>query len=425
MVVGKILSKMDKRIREQGSRFQIRPYEREAEWVRDHFDLAVDNYAMALRNETYEFGKMTTAYVMESKRRKIDYPAHLADRVYEQAFVNVAGPLMISKMTADTYSGIKDRGTLRLVVKMERAVRKHPGWVKIQTDFEHFYQNINHDLLKRLIRNVFKDKKAIEFIDRIIDKFFPGLAIGRLISAYLANLFLSPLDHQLKEVEHVPFLFRYMDDIVCIVPTIQEARKVLKAIKAFADKNGLTIKRNARISYIEEGIDLCGYVFYPDCTRLRKSIKENMKRSIRKWWNADDATFKRKLASHFGWCKHADCRHLVRTAFGEKYYIFAKNMEYKKLADIRRHELWFGLPKTSRISIRALEDKEIIFFEYKRVTVKGEEKVAVRFAFPDNEQEMHLFLTRSAVVLDRLEKAVDNLPFIATIKHDKNYYYFE
>ena len=78
MVVGKILSKMDKRMREQGSRFQIRPYEMEAEWVRDHFDLAVDNYAMALRNETYEFGEMATAYVMESKRRKIDYPAHLA-----------------------------------------------------------------------------------------------------------------------------------------------------------------------------------------------------------------------------------------------------------------------------------------------------------------------------------------------------------
>lgn len=425
MVIGKILSKMEKRMREQGVRFKARPYETEAEWVRDHIDQAVDGYAVALSTGTYEFGEMASAYVMERKRRKIDYPAHLADRIYEQAFVNVAGALMISKMTADTYSGIKGRGTRRIVDKIERAVRENPGWVRVQTDFEHFYQSIDHDILKRLIRNVFKDRKAVEFIDRIVDRFSPGLAIGRLISAYLANLFLTPLDHLLKETEHVPLVFRYMDDIVCIVPTIQEARKVLKTIKAFADENRLTIKRNARISRLDEGIDLCGYVFYPDHTRLRKSIKERMKRSIRRWRNADDATFKRKLASHFGWCKHADCRHLVRTAFGERYYIFAKNMEYKKLADIRRHELWFGLPKTARISIRALEDQEIIFFEFKRVTVRGEEKVAVRFAFPDNEQEMHLFLTRSAVVLDRLEKAADNLPFIATIKHDKNYYYFE
>ena len=83
------------------------------------------------------------------------------------------------------------------------------------------------------------------------------------------------------------------------------------------------------------------------------------------------------------------------------------------------------LPRDARVSIKELVGKEIVFFEYQDVTIKGEAKVAVKFAYPENDSEAHFFLTRSEVMKDRLAKTADLMPFVATVKNDKNYYYFE
>ena len=424
-VIGTTLSKMRKRQAMQGKKFRFKPCDLEARDIQEHFDEYVSSFQHALLNETYAFGEMTAATVREKKQRKIDYPVHLSDRIYHHCIVNVTGPLFIKKMTADTYGSLKGRGLTQVTKKIQKVLREHPDWYFLQTDFRHYYENVNHDWAKAEIRRVFKDEHVIRMYDTIIDHHWPGLAIGVFPSAYIANLHLNDLDHRLKEEAKVPFVFRVMDDIVCVIPTKADAWRIYKVIEDYGKERDLEVKNNFRIAPVSYGIDFCGYVFYPTHTRLRKSIKQQMKRNIRRWKKADDAVFKRKLASHFGWCSHANCRHLVRKSFGEKYYIFEKNMEYKRLSEIRRNELWFGLPKTARRSIRDLEDHEIVFFEFKYVTVKGEEKVAVRFSFPDNDQECHYFLTRSSVVRDRLEKASEALPFIATVKHDKNYYYFE
>ena len=77
------------------------------------------------------------------------------------------------------------------------------------------------------------------------------------------------------------------------------------------------------------------------------------------------------------------------------------------------------------MSIKELFNKEIIVFELMDVVIKGESKIAVRFAFVDSEDEMHYFITRSGVIAERLSMAKDDMPFIATIKEEKNYFKIE
>ena len=433
-------SSLKRNIRRRGSsnvRQRIRL--REMLSLEKNIDQYVSKYQDEFLMESYSFGKMIQAEVREPKLRKIDYPIHLRDRIYHHALMNIAGPLLISKMTADTYSSMKGRGILSLSKKLKYAISRHPDWYFVQTDFYHFYESIQHDILKEDLQRCFKDDKILRMFYKIIDNHQTGLAIGVSPSAYLANLYLSKLDHLLKEKERVPFVFRYMDDIVCLVPSKEDAHRIFRVIYNYGLSRGLKINNNWRISPVLVGIDICGYVFFPDHTLLRKSIKIRMKRSAKRNIKADDATFKRKLAPYFGWCKHADCRNLFKKVMADKIILFKDSLEsspskkegskYKRLSEIKAENgttnSWFGLSKNSRRSILDLLNKEIIFFEYMEVTVRGENKVAVCFAFPDRDEERLYFLTKSIVIKDRLEKEKDQLPFLATLKKENNYYCFE
>lgn len=174
-------------------------------------------------------------------------------------------------------------------------------------------------------------------------------------------------------------------------------------------------------------MDFMGYKFYPTHTLLRKRIKQHMQRRVRELAARDvsDEEFKRKTASFFGWCKHADCRNLLRTTFKEKLTLYANNMEFKRLSQIRDAENWFGLSREKRVSIESLFNADIIFFEHLITTIKNETKVVVKFAFPDSPEDYRYFITRSDVIRDRLERDKDVMPFIATIKKIKNYTAYE
>ena len=100
-------------------------------------------------------------------------------------------------------------------------------------------------------------------------------------------------------------------------------------------------------------------------------------------------------------------------------------MEYKRLSEIRESENWFGLPKSKRVSIKELFDKDVVFFDFLTATIRGEEKVVVKFGFPDNPEDYHMFITRSDVMKSRLERDRDVMPFVATINQVKNYTAYE
>lgn len=376
---------------------------------------------------SYAFSTMIELTVHEPKERTIRYPGRIEDRIIHHAVFNVLEPIFLSKFTADTYGSVEGRGAVGILKSISAVLAEHPDWYYVKTDIKKFYESIDHDLLKAQLRRTLKCKPTLAMLDKIIDSCGTGLAIGIYPSQYLANLYLSDVDHWAKEMQRVKHYYRYMDDIVALFPDKASAKAYLTALDKKLQEKELSLKPNARIAPVRTGIDFVGYVFFPTHIRLRKRIKERMKSRIRQLVRAgaDDETFKKQTASYFGWCKHANCRHLFRTAIGEKYYLYRKNMEYKKLSDIQAEANWFGLPRDARVSIKELVGKEIVFFEYQDVTIKGEAKVAVKFAYPENDSEAHFFLTRSEVMKDRLAKTADLMPFVATVKNDKNYYYFE
>ena len=91
-------------------------------------------------------------------------------------------------------------------------------------DLHHYYQSINHEVLKQKFRKVFKDPELLWLLDEIVDSINTateedlielslsgeievdpntGIPIGNYMSQYSGNFYLSSFDHWVKEELHV------------------------------------------------------------------------------------------------------------------------------------------------------------------------------------------------------------------------------
>ena len=93
----------------------------------------------------------------------------------------------------------------------------------VRTDIAAFYESIERDsLLRRIEHDQLLGASSKRFLRQILDSYgtLSGKAIGVPrgvgVSAYLAELYLRPLDEAVKEIEGVTLYCRYVDDIIAI-----------------------------------------------------------------------------------------------------------------------------------------------------------------------------------------------------------------
>lgn len=387
-------------------------------WIEEIRDMLV--------NETYEFHPLKRIVRYEPKERIIDYAITCPDKVLIGCVMNELKPMLVPKFTETTYSSIKGRGLRQCCNRIKKAVRRYPDAYYLQTDIRKFYPSIDHDICQQELSRYIKDAKCLRFLERLIGNYDNGIPIGISAGSYLGNMYLTRIDRWIYEELRPLAYVRYMDDQLMIFHSKEEAHKAKDKLRIKLSGLRLEMKNNARICPVNKGISMVGYVFYPTHTRLRKNIRESMKRKARRVAHLEGAEWKRQMASYHGWCTHGDCKHLMRKTFGNKYDLF---MEYKRLSEKKQQDNFFGLPKESRVSIRDLVGKDVVIVEYMDVTIRGEPKMAVKFCFHDNE-EPRLFLTRSETLRDKITRDRDYMPCVVTIlertnKAGRGYYTYE
>jgi RNA-directed DNA polymerase len=259
-----------------------------------------------LVNKEYKTSPYTTFKVYEPKERIVYRLPYFPDRITHHAVMNILEPIFVSTFTADTYSCIKGKG----IHAAARGVRKalidvHHTKYCLKLDIKKFYPNIDHEILKQLLRRKIKDTNLLWLLDEIIDS-ADGLPIGNYLSQYLANFYLTYFDHWIKEKKGVKYYFRYADDIVILSDNKPYLHQMLADIKSYLSNNlKLIVKDNYQIFPVEaRSIDFVGYRFYHTHTLLRKSIKQNFARMLARNKN------KASIASYNGWLKHANCINL-------------------------------------------------------------------------------------------------------------------
>ena len=205
----------------------------------------------------------------------------------------------------DTYASIPNRGILFGTNRVSKFIKNNKYDYYLKFDIKKFYPSIDKEILKNKVANLIKCNDTLNLIFKIINSCENGIPIGNYLSQYLANLYLSELDHYCKENLKCKGYFRYMDDIV-IIGDKEFLKDCFEKINAFISKENLTIKSNHRLSNIsKEGLDFMRYRHFGNRIILRKGIYKNIRKM----------NLKNKF-SYYGWAKYSTCYKLK-----EKYFM--------------------------------------------------------------------------------------------------------
>lgn len=319
-----------------------------------------------LKNHLFKTSEYEIFILNEGKKKRDVYKLpFFPDRIAQWAILQVIEPFLVANMTADTYSAIPGKGIqpivndLRGYYKTKRVDgKKKSVWVPsillsdeentrycYKIDLHHYYQSINHEVLKQKFRKVFKDPELLWLLDEIADSINTateedlielslsgeievdpntGIPIGNYMSQYSGNFYLSSFDHWVKEELHVKHYYRYMDDVVIFASSKEELHEIHRKVTAYTrDYLRLNIKGNYQIFPTKvRGVDFVGYRFFGEYTLLRKSTAINFKRKMRacrkKMENNIPPTYSEwcSFNSYKGWLGNCD-----------SYRLFKKYME--------------------------------------------------------------------------------------------------
>ena len=276
------------------------------------YDLNADANLLELRDMLLQKEFSTSNYIKriikDPKEREISKLPFYPDQIVHWGIMNVAGGILINSFTSHSYASIKGKGVHAACNAVDRALRDVPATTYcLKIDVRKFYDNVDHDILKALIRRKIKDADLLWLLDEIIGS-APGLPIGNLLSGLFANLYLNGLDHYIKETLRVRYHFRYMDDMILLSGSKPYLHKLLADIRAYLkDHLNLELKKSYQIFPVDaRGINFLGYVKFHGYTLLRPRNKKSFARAVAKCSNIQS------IASHLGWASHANTNHLVK-----------------------------------------------------------------------------------------------------------------
>jgi retron-type reverse transcriptase len=249
------------------------------------FAFNVDRELLLLQSElaggTYEPGNYNYFTIKEPKERIISV-APFRDRVVHHALVNIIEPIYEKRFIYDSYATRKEKGTHKAIARAQYFLRKDRRYLKM--DVRKYFDSIDHEVLKTIIRKKIKDTYILNLCGKIISKGgsgLKGLPIGNLTSQFFANVYLDVFDHYIKDELKIRGYVRYMDDF-CIFDTSKEMLKLLRdKIKIFLnEKLRLEVKESATlINSALHGLPFLGVRIFPGRIRL---IRENFRRSYTK-----------------------------------------------------------------------------------------------------------------------------------------------
>lgn len=257
-----------------------------------------------------------TTKVEGGKVRDIYVLPFWPDRIVQWAVVRVLEPIWMKTLTPFTYSSLKGRGIHAGLRDLQRALQDTENTTYcLKADVRKFYPSIDRGILKQTIRRKIKDSHVLRLLDEVIDTApATGVPIGNYLSQFFGNLYLSSMDHWLKEVMRERNCFRYCDDIVVLGSSKEHLHQLRVDMEAYLrDELRLELKGNWQVFPVDaRGIDFLGYRSYRDRTMLRKSTAKRMKRRMREisergLW---DEHARSTVASYRGWLQWCDGRGL-------------------------------------------------------------------------------------------------------------------
>ena len=140
----------------------------EVKMVNKDIDFYINEIHEMLVNKTYINSSYDKFERHENgKIRLIHKLPYYPDRIIQWALLQVISPILEKNFIRNTYSSIPGRGPIKCMLDVSNAMHKDPYNTQycLKIDIHHFYQSINHDVLKQKYRRLFKDNELINVVD--------------------------------------------------------------------------------------------------------------------------------------------------------------------------------------------------------------------------------------------------------------------
>lgn len=268
------------------------------------------NILFDLHNKRYELGRYNIFIINEPKYRLI-MSENIRDKVVNHL---ISSTILIRALDKKLiYSNVATRAgkgsglANDLLMKyLSNILLKHRKVYCLKMDVKKYFYNINHDVLKRMLKQDIKDKDALDIVFKVIDSTdedyineeidrvrykeiervkllnisdkeknkkirellsIPlydkgkGLGIGNMTSQILAVYYLSEIDHFIKEELGVKYYIRYMDDLVILDSDYEYLRFIYDRVSRMMLEYGLVLNSKSGIHELSRGFSFLGYTY--------------------------------------------------------------------------------------------------------------------------------------------------------------------
>ena len=238
-----------------------------------------------LLDESVPVGACHTFQIHDPKERTI-CAAVFRERVLHHAIINVCHDRFERFQIHDSYAGRRNKGTYAAIWRAAKHTRAARWFLKL--DVRHYFETIDHELLKAQLARLFRERPMLDLFRRIIESCETGpgkgLPIGHLTSQYFANHLLAVLDHYIKEELRMRRYVRYMDDMVLWADEREPLLIAGKRIRRFL-ANHFRLELKAPCMHpAGKGLPFLGYVLFPDRVALAKRSRKRYHRKLHGLW---------------------------------------------------------------------------------------------------------------------------------------------
>lgn len=279
------------------------------------------------------------------KRRHIKSTI-ITDRVVQRCLCdNALVPMLSRTFIYDNGASLANKGYSFAIRRLTQHLREHyrkygqSGYVLI-FDFTKFFDNVSHELVKRILQRQFSDQRMLQLIQQFIDVFGNiGLGLGSQVSQVLALASANRLDHYIKEILRIRGYGRYMDDGYLIHHSKEYLQQCLRAISNLCKT--LEIKLNLRKTqivklshgftwlkvrfHLTESGKVIRKIYKRSVTKMRQKLKK-----LRRRLNAEKITFGDVFAAWQSWKSYAsnfNAYHTIQNMKALFDQLFITNME--------------------------------------------------------------------------------------------------
>ncbi len=174
--------------------------------------------------------------------RNLGIPS-VIDRIIEQAIVQVLTPIVEPYFSEYSYGFRPNRCAQQAIIKLLEYLNDGYTYI-VDIDLEKFFDNVHHDKLMTLVRNIIHDPDTESLIHKYLkagvmvkgkyEETPVGTPQGGNLSPLLSNIMLNELDKEL-EARGLHFV-RYADDCIIAVGSSAAANRVMHTVTNWVER---------------------------------------------------------------------------------------------------------------------------------------------------------------------------------------------